>query len=652
MADWSLNLTGNIESKSLSSAGAVDIFTAALKAEEKALASARIAATRTAAGLDPRQYTRASNAVKEATARLGLLRAEEARLAKPAQRDRRYDSTASGTLKGLRSAVPKAAASFKELKQPSELLVRVKEKANDAAKAVGGGLSSAAKIAGSALTTTLVVGTALAVAGTALFASKLYAVGKAAITAGVGFVDEARSARLLNEAADIAGGTHRQLGGVIEDVNRRATIGKDRIAQLGRELRGARFDSRQTQLTLDAMAVAESALGQGASAAVRGIADASRATRKFSLGIRDAYGEYESLKASGLTKGEVFGELAASMHISVDAVKREVGAGRISVTRGMQAIDTAMRKKFGANVAAQALGIGRQFSRMSEDVTGLFSGANAEPLLKGLSKITGMFSKDTAEGKAFGEVVSRVMNELGKTAEALAPQIKEFIVGLGADAAKPGGLAETIKGWISDAKDLGATLKDVASAIKDIAGAAKTIGGAVSSVTGSFTHKADEGEVSKLNSRLEISAQLSQQGKKEGEALTAGVAAGIDTGAAVAVGKMEGFAAKLEAAFKTANQIHSPAGLYKPHGRRLPEGVGVGVEEGTPTAVASIVDMSAAMASALDMPSSPAQSSSKAGNTYHLNVTNHGIPGADEIGPELVRWIKYANDSGPRPSHV
>lgn len=653
MSNWELNLTGNLEGRSLSSAGAVNTLTVALKAEEKALASAKVAAARTAAGLDPKQYARASSAVKEATTRIARLRSESAKLAPSGARDRRYDSTANGPLKSFAIGAPKAAASFKELKAPSEILTKIKEKASSAAKAIGSGLGNAAKATGAVMATSLVVGTTLAIAGATLLASKLYNVGKTAITLGVSFADEARSARLMNEAADIAGGTHSQLSGIIEDVNRRATIGKERLAGMGRELRLLRFDSRQTQLTLDAMGVAESALGQGASSAVRGIAEQSRAMRRFSLGIRDAYGEYESLKATGLTKGEVFSALAGQLKISTAAVQREVQLGHVSVTKGMLAIDTALNRKFGANVAKQAIGIDRTFAKLKENFVAMFAGANIEPLLNGLNSITSLFSRDTAEGKAFGEIVSRVMNELGKTAESLTPQIKEFIVGLGADAAKPGGLAETIKGWIADAKELGSSLKSIAEAIKSIGSAASSVSGAIQGMKDWSNNKKSAADEEANNKQFRIENELMRQGKDEGQTLTAGIASGVIAGGPAAVKSITDLSHDMQTAFQTANKIHSPSRVYHEQSMQIPAGTAGGVREGTPRAVASIDAMSSAMLGAFDAapsgaPSPPSQSRTEVNQIIHI----HGIPGSEEIGPALVRWTKYAVDGGPRPAFV
>lgn len=643
MADWTLNLGGNLESKSLSSAKSVDVLTAALKAEERALKSSEVALARSAAA--GAQNTKAHQKITASA----VAAADKVSVLKKQLAASGLGSRFGAFTKGLKESFGNTSvvAGIRNVRDAIKGMSfeKLGQAAGKAPDVLIGALSTGLKVAAISMGIATIAAVGLA--------SKLYDIAKAALTAGVQFADEARSARLLNEAADLAGGTHQQLSGIIEDVNRRATIGKDRIAELGRALRIARFDSRQTQLTLSAMATAESALGQGASGAVRGIADASRATRRFSLGMRDAYGEYESLKAAGLTKGEVFSTLAKQLGTSTGEIQRRVGAGGVSITQGMRAIEAALSSKFGANVAKQALGLDRTFAKLRENFVQLFAGANIEPILKGLNGVAALFSRDTAEGRAFGEIVSRLMNEVGKTIESLTPQFKEFIVGLGADAAKPGGLADTIRGWISDAKNLGSTLNDVAKSLKDIASAAQTIGGAISTVTGSVTHKADQTELDRSNRESDIYRQLQAQGKKDGEALTAGVSAGIESGTPSTVGSITAFSAALNTAFKAANLIKSPSKLYERDARQIPAGAGQGVEAGTPRAVAAVRDMSAEMFRGFDLPApSAAPPASKGGDVYHLHVENHGIPGAEDIGPELVRWIKYANDGGPRPAHV
>lgn len=643
--NFDINLKVRGKEDTLAAAGAADTLSAALKSEERAFASLNAAMLRQQSG------TRVDISLRqkqiESETRLKNLRAQSVARAippvPPRPADTRYGSTASGVLK-LVPPASTTAASFREIKQGSEVLEALKAKASAAGASLREKLPDGGRVATVALQVVAVAAVALIATFTAL-GSKFLGLARDAITMGLGFADSARSTRLLNEAADVAGGTHKQLGGIIEDVRRRSDVGRERLGELARELRILRFDSRQTQVTLSAMATAESTLGSSASAGVQAIAQQSQAMRRFALGARNAYGEFESLRKIGLTKGDVFRELATASGRSIGDIQRSVSLGQISVTKGMTAIDAALRRKFGSTAQAQALSIGSQFRRFREDFEGLFSGSDMEPLLVGLKSISSIFSQDTASGRDFKEITTRLLKDVGDAIVKLTPDVKEFFLSLGAGAAGPGGLAESIRGWITDAKEFGATLKDVATAIKDIAGVAKAVGGAIGSVKGLVTVTADDKELARINKLGRIDDQLMQQGKVNGQALTAGIAAGIDAGSGAAVLSITGLSEKLKAAFKTDNEIKSPSRVYARESAQIPAGVGVGVQRGTPAAVEAVVGMSSAMQGGLSLPNIQALM----GPRREGDIIIHNVHVTDTGGnvAELIRQIRMVKESGP-----
>lgn len=615
MSDFEINLTGNLTKKALEGAAAVDTHTAALRANEKALAATQSASAR---AVKPPDLDKWKGTQKGASPTLGAIK-----------------------------KLP-APVSFKEIKDGQSALAAVRTRASEAGAAIGGKLAPAlsavgtgAKVAGVALGVTAVAAVTLG--------SKLLGLAKDATTLGVSFADAGRSARLLNEAADIAGGTHKQLTGIIEDARRRSDLGRDAIAGYARQLRILGFDSRKTQLVLSAMAIAETTLGTGASSAVKGIAEQSRAMRRFTLGVRDAYGEYTALRAAGLTKADLFAELARSTGRNIGSVRDALGKGQISIKAGLSAIDAALRRKYGGTAQAQAMSLTSQFRRMSEDFQGLFAGADIEPLLRGLKSITSIFSADTASGQAFAKIVSGLFTELGKVAEALGPDIKEALLSLSAEAAKPGGIATMIRGWISDAKELGETIKTIADGIKTIASAAS----GAKSVFKIFVR--DKGV--DLASGIQMpddakAAALTAEANKSGRALTAGIAAGVRAGEPEALRSISDLSAHMQAAFKAANEIKSPSRAYSRESEQIPAGAGVGVRKATPVAVSAIVDMSERMQSSFRAPAPG--SLSRGGDTYEINVTVDARgAGAEDIArvvrSELVSAIKTIADRGPQP---
>lgn len=622
MADSTYSIAIPISTNAKQGAADIDTLTAALKAEEKALVSTKTALARMQAGskVDIGLATKA----KEGALRIATLKKQVQQARTDGERPTKI---------GFIDAIEKSGG-------PIGGLIRN-------VKAAWGALAANPSAA-------VAMGLIGLTAASVALGGKLLGLAKDAITMGVGFADAARSSKLLNEAADIAGGSHKQLGGIIEDVRRRSDIARGTLGEMARGLRKLGFDSRQTQLVLSGMAIAESALGAGEG--VKAIAEQSRAMRRFSLGARDAYGQFQSLRAIGLTKADVFAELGKASGRSIGQVQQAVNAGQISVTKGMAAIDAALQRKYGGTAKAQALSLTSQFRRMREDFEGLFEGASIEPLLAGLKSITGIFSQDTASGRAFTSVISSLMTSLGDTVAKLAPDIKEAILGLSAEAAKPGGLAATFRGWIADAKDLGATIKDVVQAIKDIGAAASAISGAIGAVKGAFTVTAGPDKLAEMNKAAGIRRQLEEQGKTAGQALTAGVAAGIDAGSDGAVMSITGLAAKLKASFSGPAGIdaHSPSKAFERRAEQIPAGVGVGVTKAAPVAVRAVVDMSTKATRGYSAPTS--SGSQGGGNTYNFTATFEGMTRDDELERKVKDWlvsaIKSVADVGPAPRLV
>lgn len=592
---YDISLTGNVSKVALDGAQSIDTLTAALKAEQKALDGTRTAFARMQAGskVDLAVVARA----KEGAGRIAQLKQQIANARAAGERPTRL-----GFIEAIEKSGGPIGGLIKNIKAAWEAL-----KANP---------SAAVAVAFAGLT----------VAAVSL-GSKLLGLAKDAITLGVGFADSARSARLLNEAADIAGGTHKQLSGIIEDVRRKSDIGRDVLSGYGRELRTLGFDSRQTQIVLRAMAVAESALGSAAAGGVKGIAEQSRAFRRLTLGARDAYGEYASLRAIGLRKADLFAELSRGTGRSVAEVQRMVGAGKISVKAGMAAIEAALQRKFGGTVQAQSRSITSQFRRMREDFEGLFSGADIEPLLAGLRSITTIFSQDTAAGQSFKKVVTGLLSDLGKTAEELGPTIKEAILGLAADAAKPGGLATTIRGWIQDAKELGSAISSIAEAIKAIGSAAKAIAHPLDTFVDKFTYKGPQ------NTGIKYEAIDVGVAEGQGLAITAGIAKGIEAGTGKPVTAIQAMAAAMKTAFDQANQIKSPSRVYEKQATHIPTGAARGVQKATPIATEAIVDMSAKMRGGFSVP----PSGSIGGDTYSFTAN---FMGNTQANPELERQVR------------
>lgn len=637
--DFTFNFRGNLKDEALKSAGAVDALTIALRNEEIALRRQQAIAS----GKGP----------FSAQARKGL---EE------------YAKTSKIKTASIKADIAdlKASAQIKTLEGGQGFFGTLEK-----SRGPIGGLVKDAKALGEAFSGNK---WAMAAVGIVAVTGVVLALGKAVVSAAsdaalfaIKIADAARNTRLLNQAADIAGGTHSQLGAIIKGVAEGpTTLGKDRIGEMAREMRILRFDSRQTQLAVSAMATAESALGAGASGAIKSIAEQSREAKRFVLGARDMYREYTGLKGTGLGKKDVFAALSKQLGVSVTEAEERFRRGGVTIRQGLQAIEEATKAKFGGVVEDQLLGLDVQFMRMKEDIGGLFAGVNITPLLKGLRLITGIFSDTTAGGRATRLAITGALDDLAAKAAKIFPYVESFLYGFGAGAfqvytedIKPlldsfssdietDGIEGAFKSGEVAAKGLATTLVDVAKALKEIADLAVTVSKGIGFVAGGFGVSADQQELDAINAQLKMdraAKDLSGGDTKDafvnaGRAMTIGVADGIRLGSPEAIKAMEFMSSHLLGAFKAANEIKSPSKLYERTSEYIPEGSAKGIEKRTPVVQEAIEDM-AAPNGALTSVKSGGSGSFRAEVTINLMMSDGSVR-------REVRDILFeAADAGP-----
>lgn len=632
IADWQLNFTGNLAAQSKASTSAVDSLTAAILAEEKALKSLTVQATRAAVGSDAKKYDKASAAIKETNGKLSLLRGEAARLAQEKKVEQFYKGT--------------VGPSINFAKATRTTTQRLREFAGTVKGAASTGFSKWAGL----LKPTAAAAVVLAVAVASVVAT--------VSTFGLAAGDAARSTRLLNQAADLAGGTHRQLDAVIRGIAEEVPIARAKLGEMARELRTLRFDSRQTQLAVSAMAFAESALGAGASAAVKGIAEASKATRRFTIGARDLYGEYQGLKGTGLSKADLFAALAKNLGTSVGGVEQLLRRGQISVRQGLEGVDAAMRKKFGSTIRAQLLSLPVQFNKFKEGIADLFGDINIEPFLEGIREVLSIFSQTTASGRAIKAFLTDAFAGLGEVAKAVFPMIKAFIFGLivGAlqiyVALRPIG-REFAKLFKVKGDGLATAFNAGVIAMKVFAGVIATLGSLVivtwSSIIGIVTVVGSV--ISAVTARVKgvVSTLKDYSWADIGIAIVKGLADGIKNGAGLLWDGIKFLGRGAVGLFKGIFQIGSPSKLFRQYGEWTVEGYEIGVRSEAPKAHAAVAEIGSAT------PMAMAQSGRQRaqGPSVTLNLTALGDEGVRRIiREEVPAMLREAFEGGPRPALV
>jgi hypothetical protein len=623
--DFFFNFKGNLTGEAIKGTSAIDGLTAALRAEEKALRD--IGATINKSPLD-------KLASSQSKAKISAIKNELTDLKDAAK------AAATGGTPGFFATLEKSRGPV-------------------------GGLVKDAKALGEAFAGNK---WAMAAVGIVAVTGAVIALGKAMLSAAsdaalyvLRIADAGRNTRLLNQAADIAGGTHSQLGGIIKQVAEGpTTVAKSRIGEMARELRILRLDSRQTQLAVSAMATAESALGQGASGAIKGIAEQSKEARRFVLGARDMYGEYTALKGTGLGKRDVFAQLAKGLGVSLREAEDRFRRGGVTIRQGLEAIEAATKAKFGGVVEQQMLSLDNQFGRLKEDIGGLFAGVNITPFLTGLKKITGIFSDATAGGRATRVTITAALDELAAKAAKVFPYVESFLYGFGAGALqvynesiKPlidglstdiegGGIEGSFNAGEAAAKSLAKTLAGVLETMISIGSAASKVGTFLSTFNPVVQKGSGAARLEGIKNYLAGGSQGPDASKAvdAGKLLAAGIAQGIRLGSPEAEAAMKFLSDRTMGAFTQANQIKSPSKRYEKQAVHIPEGAARGVERGTPMVQRAIDDMGA--------PSGTMTTAKSGGSFTATLVIEHRYP-EGETRREVRSLLFEARDAGPRP---
>lgn len=220
------------------------------------------------------------------------------------------------------------------------------------------------------------------VAGASLVAiaalAAIFAVFVLAVRNAAAASDAARSELLSLEGAmkgDAAAAG--ELQAAITAVSAASALGRDKVADYGRELAAAGLRGDQLRTALEAAAIAGSAGGD---------------------------------------------ELAKSF---LDQAKAAARAGQ-----SVDALAAKIKAQYGGVAARQMLSLSVQAEKFKESIDALFSGANIEPFLTGLADMLSLFSQSTTTGRALRDVLSKAMSDFYAGAALVLPYVKAGILGV------------------------------------------------------------------------------------------------------------------------------------------------------------------------------------------------------------------------------
>lgn len=274
---------------------------------------------------------------------------------------------------------------------------------------------------GAVIAIVVALGAAAAAAAYAAFEMTRFAITSA---------DAARSSRLLSEAALGSAKAGDELETVVAQMSNLAPGLADKLKGVGRELAEVRIQGRDAQRALNTFGIVAMARGEQAAGAIKGIAESSRMANRLILGARDRFGEFASLKGTGVKAADIYAALAKSMRTSIPEAQRAVVAGLVPFKKGLEALELAAQTKLGGVVTKQMMSLSIQTEKLKENLGKLFSGVGVEKFLEGLKLITDLFDSNTVTGYVLKEVFTAVFTKVADLAAKVFPYVQAAIQGV------------------------------------------------------------------------------------------------------------------------------------------------------------------------------------------------------------------------------
>lgn len=196
-------------------------------------------------------------------------------------------------------------------------------------------------------------------------------------------------------------------------------LAKGQIQEIGNRLAVAGIDGQRFENTLQTISLATALLGASAGSHLEGIIEKSKAIGHFQFNDRQ-------LKGLGIS----FGDLAAQLGMTAPAFKAAMKAGKVSVEQGVDAINTAISKRFGGGGAAMMLDFNVQVMKLHEHLSGLVKSVNIEPFLAAMKDLLSVFDRNTASGAVMHFMFTKVFDALFAGVAKIEPYAKAFFHGM------------------------------------------------------------------------------------------------------------------------------------------------------------------------------------------------------------------------------
>jgi hypothetical protein len=308
---------------------------------------------------------------------------------------------------------------------------------NQISKALGfhTGLGADLKGLGAAFNNPQILMAVLAIGAVVAAVAFVAAAGAAAVYA-IHLADAARSNRIYLEAVEGSAEGGKMLGDTIKKLSNDLPLAKEKIQALGVSMVQSGLADDDLTRGMHAAATAASVLGDAAGEKLKSVlernADATGAMKgKFKATADD-------FKASGIELDDVANALASNLGVTFKQAEDALKQGRVSMADGTKAIDDAVSNKLGGAAAQLNNSLDAIGKRAKDNFEDLFSGADIEPLLQGLSDAVELLSASSVEGQALREMIAGIMSGFseflalatGGSAESFTDYIDDIIIGM------------------------------------------------------------------------------------------------------------------------------------------------------------------------------------------------------------------------------
>lgn len=242
--------------------------------------------------------------------------------------------------------------------------------------------------------------------------------------------DAARTSKLFSESALGSASAAGELETVVDQMSNIAPGLSVKLKEIGRDFADVNIRGRNAQLALEAFGTVATARGESAAHAIKSITEASGNAQKFLIGARDRFGEFLSLKGTGIKAADLYQAYAKASGKSIVESQRLLKQGLVPLKTGLEALAIAADTKLGGVAARQMMSLSNQAEKLKENISKLFTGVNIEPFLAGLKTVTDLFSQDTVTGYVLRQVFTAAFTKIAEVAALVFPYVAQVIKGV------------------------------------------------------------------------------------------------------------------------------------------------------------------------------------------------------------------------------